>query len=138
MAIDTGTDIATYAADGTPSLGLDAPEVSGVTAVLQDVAHVITTRRGVVFYDTSLGVPVPAGDIYNSTPDDAALVRIAGEWSDAAKEQVDAVSRARFVLSRLADGKGVKFVGTISTADGTFPLSGTAGEVVSILFPKVT
>lgn len=140
MTIDTGNDELTYTSDGTPLVDFNAPELSGVPVVLQDCAHTITTPRGALFYDTTVGVPTPAQTLTNADPSDADLVRIGREWSGACESQVDGCAQATFRLVRQPDGKSFKFYGSIKI-DGSgavYPLVGTAASVVNILAPTVT
>lgn len=137
MTIDTGNDEATYTLAGTPLVQLDAPQISGVMAVLQDCAHVITTPKGALFYDTTIGVPTPAQTLMNADLSDTDLLRVGREWSIACQAQVDGCAAAQFTLRRQADGKSIRFFGSIRPdgSGSTFPLLGTAAQVVSIIVP---
>ena len=138
MAINYGSDTSTWGPDGRPSMGFDRPDITGIRVVLEAAARTITTPLGELFFDTTIGVTRPLQSLVNADLSDADLVNIAGEWAQAVREQVDFVTRARFVITRDATGKNLSFVATIWTADGAFPLLGSAGDALKVLFPSGT
>lgn len=136
MAIDFGSAIRMFRADGTLDPDLGGPLLTGPRVALEAAAVTIMTHLGGLWYDDAKGVTTPLQDLVNFTGTDGELQRIAGEYGAAVEDQVEQIVSAQFIVRRV--DKGVAVGGSIALSSGLVaPLVASLADALTVLFPTV-
>lgn len=129
-----GVDYSTFSGDGTVRLDLHFAPVVGPTVVAQRVVRRWLIPREKLYWDPSVGVHLPAMVNADWTPDILRILKTSME--NEAKKEDGCVG---CVVSLTADARARKLTANavVYTKEGQFPLTVTAGDAVSVLFPEV-